>query len=254
MALASDVKHAVVSGGGSGVGAAIAQSLAQAGLNVTILGRREGVLQEVAAGYGNMTFETCDVTDFEAVNDAFKAAREKFGPASIMIANAGAAESVPFSKMSSKEWQQSLDVNLSGVFNCYKASLEDMTASGWGRMIAIASTAGLKGYSYVSHYCAAKHGVIGLTKALALEFAKTGVTVNAICPGFTDTPMLERSLENIQAKTGMDHEAARKALSKSNPMGRFIQPAEIVETVNWLIGPQSGSLTGQAISISGGEV
>ncbi len=254
MVLASDVKHVVVSGGGSGVGAAIAQNLSQAGHNVTILGRRLEALQEVASGYENMSFEACDVTDFEAVANAFKTAREKFGPISIVIANAGTADSVPFSKMSSEDWQHSLDVNLSGVFNCYKASLEDMKNAGWGRMIAIASTAGLKGYSYVSHYCAAKHGVIGLTKALALEFAKTGITVNAVCPGFTETPMLERSLENIQAKTGMDRDAAKKALSQTNPMGRFIQPAEIVEAVSWLIGAQSASITGQAISISGGEV
>ncbi|WP_025897000.1 SDR family NAD(P)-dependent oxidoreductase [Sneathiella glossodoripedis] len=249
-----EAKHVVVTGGGSGVGAAIAQELAVAGYRVTVMGRRLEALEQVTAGHSNIRAVVCDVASSVSVHEAFEKARDEFGPVAITIANAGTADGYPFSKMTADQWQHSIDVNLSGVFHCYKASLEDMTKAGWGRLIAIASTAGLKGYAYVSHYTAAKHGVVGLTKSLALECARTGVTVNAICPGFTETPMLERSIENIQAKTGMDREAARAALSQSNPMGRFIQPAEIVQTIKWLIGPNSQSITGQAISVSGGEV
>lgn len=247
-------KHAFITGGGSGVGAAIALDLAAQGALVSIVGRRVAPLKAVAKDSKNISYYTCDVTDYDAMQACAGLAVADSGPLSIAIANAGAADSVPFSKMTAQEWTSSVDINLTGVFNCYKACLPHMLEAGWGRLIAIASTAGLKGYPYVANYCAAKHGVIGLTKALALEYAKTGVTANAICPGFTQTPMLERSIENIQAKTGMDRAAAVKALTKSNPMGRFIQPAEIVATVHWLIGEQSGSISGQAISVSGGEI
>ncbi len=247
-------KHALVTGGGGGVGEAIALMLAEAGACVTVCGRQLSSLKEVAAKHQNIAVQQCDVTDYVAMQQIANAAAQQFGPINIVIANAGAAESIPFSKMTSQDWSHSIDVNLGGVFNSFKACLPHMEASGWGRMISIASTAGLKGYSYVAQYCAAKHGVIGLTRALSQELAKTGITVNAICPGFTETPMLERSLENIQAKTGMSREKAAKALIGTNPMGRFIQPEEIAQTVLWLVGENSASISGQAVSVSGGEV
>lgn len=247
-------KHALVTGGGGGVGEAIALMLAGSGARVTVCGRQVPALEVVASKHENIAAQRCDVTDYAAVQQAVNAASQHFGKIDIVIANAGTAESIPFSKMTSEDWSHSIDVNLSGVFNSFKACMPHMEASGWGRMISIASTAGLKGYSYVAQYCAAKHGVIGLTRALSQELAKTGITVNAICPGFTETPMLERSLENIQAKTGMSREEAAKALIRANPMGRFIQPEEIAQTVLWLVGKNSDSISGQALSVSGGEV
>jgi 3-hydroxybutyrate dehydrogenase len=172
----------------------------------------------------------------------------------IVIANAGAAASKPFLKMDASDLQAMLDVNLTGVFHVWQAALQPMLDAGWGRLIAIASTAGLKGYAYVSGYCAAKHGVVGLARALALETAKTGVTVNAICPGYTQTPMLEQAIDTIMRKTGRPRAEAEAALTAHNPQGRFIQPEEIAELVLWLCGRNAASVTGQAISISGGEI
>jgi NAD(P)-dependent dehydrogenase (short-subunit alcohol dehydrogenase family) len=200
-----------------------------------------------------MRFVTGDVTRADEVKAMFEAAAAAWGPPQIVVANAGAAEGRPFLKTSADAFQAALDVNLKGVFNTWQAGLPPMLAAGWGRLLAVASTAGLKGYAYVTGYCAAKHGVIGLTRALALETAKGGVTVNAICPGYTRTPMLERSLETIMAKTGRDREAAEASLLAANPQGRFIEPEEVAATVLWLCGPGAASVTGQAISVSGGE-
>lgn len=244
-----DGRHIVVTGGGSGVGAQTAQALAQAGAVVTVMGRTAETLE--AQG---LPFETCDVTDQSAVQAAFGAARAARGPVVGVIANAGAAESVPFARMSPELLQSMLAVNLVGVANCFQAALPDMKATGWGRMIAIASTAGLKGYPYVSAYCAAKHGVVGLTRALALELAGVGVTVNAICPGFIETPMLERSVANIVDKTGMSQDKARASLMAGNPQKRFIQTDEVAGTAVWLCSEAARSVNGHALSLSGGEI
>ena len=242
-------KHIIVTGGGSGVGATIAAELNAKGAKVTIMGRQESRLQKQ-----NLPYQICDVTQASAVANAFEKARADLGPISAVVANAGAAESVPFAKMSPDQLQDMLAVNLIGVANVWQAALADMKTAGWGRLIAVASTAGLKGYPYVSAYCAAKHGVVGLTRAVALELASTDITVNSICPGFTETPLLERSVENIIAKTGMSAEAAYQSLRAGNPQKRFIQTDEVAAMTVWLCSDGARSVTGQALSLSGGEI
>lgn len=246
-------KHAVITGGGSGVGAAMAAAFAAQGAKVTVLGRRLEPLQEVAAPLGGFA-ASCDVTNRASVEAALDAARDVNGPVQVAVANAGAAPSKPFAKMSSADFSAALGVNLEGVFNLWQSALADMQGQGWGRMIAVASTAGLKGYPYVAGYCAAKHGVVGLTRALAQELAKSGITVNAICPGFIETPLLEASVRTITAKTGMSREDAVKRLSAGNPQGRLIQPQEVADTALWLASDAAGSVNGSALSLSGGEI
>ena len=246
-------KHAIVTGGGTGVGAAIAEALAHEGAKVTIMGRREDPLRQVAKQHKFIGYVTCDVTDDKAVRSAFRQARGLNGPVDIVVANAGAAESVPFKKASAEDFQSMLDVNLVGVFNSFQAALDDMENAGDGRMIAVASTAGLKGYPYVAGYCAAKHGVLGLVRALSLELATSGITVNAVCPGFVETPLLERSISNIVDKTGMSAEDAAKSLRRNNPQRRFIQPDEVAASVLWLCSEGARSVNGHALSVSGGE-
>ncbi len=249
-----DGTHAVVTGGGTGTGAAIAEALAHAGAKVTVLGRREGPLREVAKQHKFIGWVACDVTDPEAVRAAFRQARDLNGPVGVVVANAGAADSTPFKKMTAEGFQQMLDVNLKGVFNSFQAGLADMENAGEGRLIAIASTAGLKGYPYVAGYCAAKHGVVGLIRALAVELGRTGVTANAICPGFIETPMLDRSIANIVDKTGVSAEAAAKSLRKGNPQDRFIQVDEVAGAVLWLCSEAARSVNGHALALSGGEI
>jgi len=242
-------KHIVVTGGGTGVGAEIARTFAQDGGLVTIMGRSEAPLEAQ-----DLPYQICDVTDAEAVSAAFAAARAAQGPIDVVVANTGAAESVPFAKMSVEHLQAMLSVNLIGVANVWQSALPDMKASGWGRLIAISSTAGLKGYPYVAGYCAAKHGVVGLTRAVALELASTAITANAVCPGFVETPMLDRSIANIVAKTGMRADDARASLAAGNPQNRFIQTDEVAGAALWLCTEAARSVNGQALSLSGGEI
>lgn len=241
--------HVIISGGGTGVGAATAHAFANVGAKVTILGRTGDTLQ--AQG---LSYQICDVTDAAEVKIAFEAAREEHGPISTVVANAGAADSVPFAKMTTESLSNMLDVNIVGVFNCWQAALPDMKVGGRGQMIVIASTAGLKGYPYVAGYCAAKHGVIGLTRALSLELAPLGITVNAICPGFTETPMLDRSIKNIVKLTGMSTEDAVKSLKRGNPQKRFIQVDEIAGTALWLCSESARSVNGHTLNLNGGEL
>ena len=241
--------HVIISGGGTGVGAATAHAFANVGAKVTILGRTEDTLQAQGVSY-----QICDVTDAAEVKIAFEAAREEHGPISTVVANAGAADSEKKKKMTTESLSNMLDVNIVGVFNCWQAALPDMKVGGRGQMIVIASTAGLKGYPYVAGYCAAKHGVIGLTRALSLELAPLGITVNAICPGFTETPMLDRSIKNIVKLTGMSTEDAVKSLKRGNPQKRFIQVDEIAGTALWLCSESARSVNGHTLNLNGGEL
>ncbi len=234
-------KHAVVTGGAGGIGAAIATILRDHGAHVTILGRHTSPIG-------------ANISDPAAVDEAFRTARAESGPVSILINNAGQAESAPFLKTNPDLWRRMMSVNLDGTFHCTQAALPDMLRSGWGRVVNIASTAGLIGYGYVSAYCASKHGVIGLTRSLALELATKNITVNAVCPGFTDTAMLQRTVENIVAKTARTPEQTRAELAARNPQNRLVLPEEVANAVAWLCLPGSESITGQAISVSGGEV
>lgn len=247
-------KHALITGGGTGVGAAIARRLADEGAVVTLVGRRLAPLEAVASRISGAATVQADVTEEDSVAAMFEAARAIHGPVGILVANAGAAESAAVKDTSLARWQRMLSVNLTGAFLCARGALEDMQIAGEGRIVFVSSTAGLKGYPYVAAYCAAKHGVVGLTRSMASELARTGITVNAVCPGFTETPLLEDSIAKIVEKTGRSEAEARQSLLASNPQGRFVQPDEVAGSVAWLCESGSGSVTGQAISISGGEV
>lgn len=246
-------RHALVTGGGSGVGRAVALALAETGVEVTICGRRADALEAVAAKHARIHGIVADVTDEKAVSALYEKAEAARGPFDIVVANAGAAESAPAHKVTLADWNRTVQVNLTGAFLTVKPALAGMVKRKAGRIVFVASVAGLKGYAYVAPYVAAKHGVIGLMRALAAETAKSGVTVNAVCPGYVETEMLERSVENIVAKTGRSVEEARAALAANNPQNRFVQPDEVSDAVVWLCGDKAGSITGQAISISGGE-
>jgi NAD(P)-dependent dehydrogenase (short-subunit alcohol dehydrogenase family) len=251
-------RHALVTGGGSGIGAAIVRALASAGARVSIVGRRMEPLQALAAGLPHAVAIAADITVQTDVQAMMASAKHAHGPIDILVANAGAAESAAFARIDLAQWQRMIDVNLTGAFLCAQAALDDLLRDAGDdairRLIFVASTAGLKGYPYVAPYVAAKHGVIGLTRALASEFATRNLTVNAVCPGFTETPMLDASVAKIMAKTGRSKEQALADLARGNPQGRFVSPQEVADTVLWLCSNGARSVTGQALSISGGEI
>lgn len=245
--------HALVTGGGRGIGRAIAASLVKAGANVTIMGRNRAVLDDVVAAGDAHHAVAADVSDQAAMQAAISEAAKR-QPIDILVANAGAAESAPFLKSDAALFQRMMDVNFMGVVHATHAVLPDMVARKSGRIIAVASTAGLKGYGYVSAYVAAKHAVVGLVRSLALEVATKNITVNAVCPGFTETDLLEGSIDNIMSKTGRTREQAIAELAKHNPQGRLVKPEEVADAVLWLCGAGAGSITGQSIAVAGGEV
>jgi NAD(P)-dependent dehydrogenase (short-subunit alcohol dehydrogenase family) len=218
------------------------------------LGRRLGPLETTAATLKDAQSVCCDVTDSGNVAAAFEQAQSEFGSIDIMVNNAGAADTAPFHKMNIEHWRRMMAVNLDGVFNCTRAVYDEMRKCGWGRIVNVASTAAVRGYAYVSAYCAAKHGVLGLTRALALEAARSGVTVNAVCPGYTDTDIVREAVSNIMKKTGRSREEALAELTQHNPQRRLVKPSEVADSVVWLCRPESASITGQAIVVAGGEV
>ncbi len=263
-------QHAVVTGGGRGIGAAIARELASLGARLTLMGRTQATLDGMAASLreeAGAEVETAvvDLTRPESIEAAFsKITAEMAGTeakggsqsngVSILVNNAGTAASAPLMRETLEQWEAMMALNATAAFLCCRVVLPAMTKAGGGRIVNVASTAGLKGYAYVGAYCASKHALIGMTRALALETARAGITVNAVCPGYTETDMLNESVDNIISKTGRTPEEAKAALASHNPQGRLIQPEEVARMVGWLCLPGQGSVTGQSLVIAGGEV
>jgi NAD(P)-dependent dehydrogenase (short-subunit alcohol dehydrogenase family) len=250
-------RHALVTGGARGIGAAVTRTLLMHGARVTMLGRSAISERDMTATFGVdqlLDHVQADVGDPDDVARAFANARARSGAIEILVNNAGQGESAPFHHTDPALWRRMMSVNLDGTYHCVRAALPAMLEARWGRVVNVASTAALNGYAYVTAYCAAKHGVIGLTRALAVEVAAKGVTVNAVCPGYTATEMFEQTLSNIVAKTGRTREQAASDLLARSQQRRLVLPEEVANTVTWLCLPESEAVTGQAITVTGGEI
>lgn len=249
-------RHALVTGASRGIGAAIAAALVAEGARVSLLGRDVTRLGEVSTDLGGADRAlpiVADVTHADSVRAAFATARRQLGPVHILVNNAGQAASVKFTEIDAALWNRILGVNLTGTYLCTREAVSDMLQAGFGRIVNIASVAGLRGAPYISAYAASKHAVIGLTRSLALEYATRNITVNALCPGYTDTDMVRQAIDNIVRKTGRSEREALAALTATNPQRRLITPAEVSHAVLWLCRPGTEGVTGQSIVIGGGE-
>ncbi len=250
-------RHALVTGASRGIGYAVVRDLLRQGMRVTLMGRGQAGLQkacEQLAAEGETHFVVGDITKRADVQAAFASARQRFGVIDVLVNNAGQAVSERFDRLDEAAWQSMIDINLTGTFHCISEALPGMLEQQWGRVVNVVSTAGLTGYAYVSAYCAAKHGVIGLTRSLALETAKKGITVNAVCPGYTETDLVQDAIDNIMQKTGMTQEQAKAKLAEGNPQGRLVQPEQVASAVTWLCQPDAAAVNGQSIPVDGGEV
>ena len=244
-------RHALITGGGTGIGAAAAARLAEAGAKLTLTGRRLEPLQETADSTGGTAVQ-CDVTDRGQIDRAFAEAREVNGPIEMLAINAGIADSAPFHKMTRGSWDRIIAVNLTAAFECAQAALPDLMASDSGRLVFVASVASLRGVPYAAHYAASKHGLLGLMRSLAAEYAKTNLTVNAVCPGYVDTPMTDQSVARVSQITGRSEEQSRGAISEMNASGRLVDPDAIGYMIAMLCLPLSRDINGAALTIDGG--
>ena len=244
-------RHALITGGGTGIGAAAAAHLHAAGAKITVTGRRLEPLQETAKRLGGYAI-SCDVTQPEQIANAFEEARTINGPIEMLVVNAGIAESAPFHKMTRESWDRIIGTNLTAAFDCAQAALQDLLASENGRLVFVASVASLRGVPYAAHYAASKHGLLGLTRSLAAEYAKTNLTVNAVCPGYVDTPMTDQSIARVSEITGRTEDQSRSAITNMNASGRLVDPDGIATMILTLCLPQSRDINGAAVTIDGG--
>ena len=246
-------RHALITGAGTGIGEAISLQLHREGHAVTLVGRRSEPLETLSQALGKQSFAvTGDVTDRGEIESAIEAATAQFGDVEILVNCAGMAPTAPFHRVDFADWQRTMDVNVNGVFHCTQLALESMLENNWGRVVNIASVASLRGFPYVSGYCASKHAVLGMTRALALEVATQGITVNAVCPGYADTDIVRNAIAGIVSKTGRTEADAMQHFTESNPQGRLVEVTEVASAVSWLCSEGAASVTGQAIAIDGG--